>query len=181
MHGREPASCAPPPQGRRRPCAWAAGLSRGAGARRAAAHSYMPNFVVVGGRYTPKFAVADGVGEPVEEMAAVLEALAAARALAKRNAGLVVAQPTWTEKQAGIFEPPPADEEAVATTLGLLLNCINSGLYMANYNRARRPTRAPRVPVPAAQAPLIMRSPAARARPLERLVGLRRGGAPPGA
>ena len=40
-------------------------------------------------------------------------------------------------RQAGIFEPPPPDEEAVATTLGLLLNCINSGLYMANYNLAR--------------------------------------------
>jgi len=86
--------------------------------------------------------VADGVGEPIEEMAAVLEALAAAKKLAARNAGLVVAQPTWTEKQAGIFEPPPADEEAVATTLGLLLNCINSGLYMANYNLARRLARA---------------------------------------
>ena len=34
--------------------------------------------------------------------------------------------------QAGIFEPPPADEDAIATTGGLLLNCINSGLYMAN-------------------------------------------------
>ena len=51
-------------------------------------------------RYTPKFAVSEGVAEPVEEMAAVLDAMAAARALARRNAGLVRAQPTWTEKQA---------------------------------------------------------------------------------
>ena len=36
--------------------------------------------------------------------------------------------------QAGIFEPAPVDEDAIATTTGLLLNCINSGLYMANYN-----------------------------------------------
>ena len=36
--------------------------------------------------------------------------------------------------QAGIFEPAPAEEDAIATTTGLLLNCINSGLYMANYN-----------------------------------------------
>ena len=36
--------------------------------------------------------------------------------------------------QAGIFEPAPVDENAVATTAGLWLNCINSGLYMANYN-----------------------------------------------
>ncbi|KAK9838252.1 hypothetical protein WJX81_000293 [Elliptochloris bilobata] len=85
-------------------------------------------------KYTPKFAVVEDVAEPVEEMAAVLEAMAAARTLAQRNASFVRAQPTWTEKQAGIFEPPPTDEEAVATPLGLMLNCVNSGLYMANYN-----------------------------------------------
>lgn len=34
----------------------------------------------------------------------------------------------------GIFEEPPEDTEAVATTLGLALNCVNSCLYMANYN-----------------------------------------------
>ena len=36
--------------------------------------------------------------------------------------------------QAGIFEPAPTDEGALADTWGLYLNCINSGLYMANYN-----------------------------------------------
>ena len=33
--------------------------------------------------------------------------------------------------QAGMFEPPPADDQALADTMGLMLNCINSGLYMA--------------------------------------------------
>ena len=32
--------------------------------------------------------------------------------------------------QAGLFEPPPTDENALADTLGLMLNCINSCLYM---------------------------------------------------
>lgn len=36
--------------------------------------------------------------------------------------------------QAGIFEPAPSDDSALADTWGLYLNCINSGLYMANYN-----------------------------------------------
>lgn len=36
--------------------------------------------------------------------------------------------------QAGIFEPAPADDEALADKWGLYLNCINSGLFMANYN-----------------------------------------------
>lgn len=35
---------------------------------------------------------------------------------------------------AAIFTKPPPLEEAVATTMGLLLNCANSALYMANYN-----------------------------------------------
>ena len=30
--------------------------------------------------------------------------------------------------QAGVFEPPPSDNEALADTMGLMLNCINSGL-----------------------------------------------------
>lgn len=37
---------------------------------------------------------------------------------------------TWEETQAGIWEPPPEDSLAVATFNGLLLNCVNSGLYM---------------------------------------------------
>lgn len=51
--------------------------------------------------------------------------------------------------QAGILEPPPRDEDAVATRLGLWLNCINSGLYMVrtlhykhhiHYSACRDPT-----------------------------------------
>lgn len=53
-----------------------------------------------GRRYTPKFAVVEDAAEPVEEMAAVLEAMADARTLAQRNAGFVRAQPNWAEKQA---------------------------------------------------------------------------------
>ena len=34
--------------------------------------------------------------------------------------------------QAGVFEPSPTDENALADNLGLMLNCINSGLYMVN-------------------------------------------------
>ena len=34
----------------------------------------------------------------------------------------------------GIFTKPPPEEEAVATVAGLVINCANSALYMANYN-----------------------------------------------
>ena len=40
---------------------------------------------------------------------------------------------------AGIFTKPPPEEEAVATIAGLVLNCANSALYMANYNLVVRP------------------------------------------
>ena len=49
--------------------------------------------------------------------------------LAQRNA-LLVHGLDWNERRAGIFEPAPSDELAVATTLGLVLNCLSSGLYM---------------------------------------------------
>ena len=29
-----------------------------------------------------------------------------------------------------MFEPPPSDENALADNVGLMLNCINSALYM---------------------------------------------------
>lgn len=48
---------------------------------------------------------------------------------AQRNAMLVHGL-NWSERRAGIFEPAPSDEAAVATTLGLVLNCLSSGLYM---------------------------------------------------
>ena len=49
--------------------------------------------------------------------------------LAQRNAMLVHGL-DWNERRAGIFEPAPTDDLAVATTLGLVLNCLSSGLYM---------------------------------------------------
>ena len=51
--------------------------------------------------------------------------------LALRNAMLVHSL-DWNERRAGIFEPAPADDVAVATTLGLVLNCLSSGLYMVS-------------------------------------------------
>ena len=51
--------------------------------------------------------------------------------MAQRNAMLVHGL-NWSERRAGIFEPAPIDELAVATTLGLVLNCLSSGLYMVS-------------------------------------------------
>ena len=51
--------------------------------------------------------------------------------LAQRNAMLVHGL-DWSERRAGIFEPAPTDDLAVATTLGLVLNCLSSGLYMVS-------------------------------------------------
>ncbi len=51
--------------------------------------------------------------------------------MAQRNAMLVHGL-DWSERRAGIFEPAPTDELAVATTLGLVLNCLSSGLYMVS-------------------------------------------------
>ena len=53
----------------------------------------------------------------------------AMESLAQRNAMLVHGL-DWNERRAGIFEPAPTDDLAVATTLGLVLNCLSSGLYM---------------------------------------------------
>ena len=52
--------------------------------------------------------------------------------LAQRNAMLIHSL-DWNERRAGIFEPAPADEAAVATSLGLVLNCLSSGLYMVSH------------------------------------------------
>ena len=69
-------------------------------------------------------------------MDALLDQMAQAERLAQSQSNLVHVL-TWEETQAGIWEPPPKDELAVATFNGLLLNCVNSGLYMANYNLVR--------------------------------------------
>lgn len=39
--------------------------------------------------------------------------------------------------QAGIFEPAPDDEDALATPGGLLLNCINSGVLSFHFKTPR--------------------------------------------
>lgn len=62
-------------------------------------------------------------------MEALLERMNQAEELAHNQSSLVHVL-TWEETQAGIWEPPPEDSLAVATFNGLLLNCINSGLYM---------------------------------------------------
>ncbi len=46
----------------------------------------------------------------------------------------MASQITMCNTSAGIFTKPPPEEEAVATMAGLVLNCANSALYMANYN-----------------------------------------------
>ncbi|CAL5227554.1 g10545 [Coccomyxa viridis] len=84
-------------------------------------------------KYTPAWK--PGQLDEVEEidLEELLEQMKFALEMADRNARLIHPTP-WQEAQAGIFEPAPAEEDAIATTTGLLLNCINSGLYMANYN-----------------------------------------------
>lgn len=72
---------------------------------------------------------ADDIGTEIEN---VLKSMDEMQSVAHRNAMLVHAL-HWNERRAGIFEPAPTDELAVATTLGLVLNCLSSGLYMANY------------------------------------------------
>lgn len=59
----------------------------------------------------------------------LLERMNQAERLAHNQSSLVHVL-TWGETQAGIWEPPPEDSLAVATFNGLLLNCVNSGLYM---------------------------------------------------
>jgi len=65
----------------------------------------------------------------IVQMEALLENMGQAERLAHNQSSLVHVL-TWEETQAGIWEPPPEDEKAVATFNGLLLNCVNSGLYM---------------------------------------------------
>ncbi|KAL3144746.1 hypothetical protein ABBQ38_001867 [Trebouxia sp. C0009 RCD-2024] len=66
------------------------------------------------------------------EIENILASMDVMGSLAQRNAMLVHGL-DWSERRAGIFEPAPTDDLAVATTLGLVLNCLSSGLYMANY------------------------------------------------
>ncbi len=63
------------------------------------------------------------------QMDELLDRMNQAERLAQNQSSLVHVL-TWEETQAGIWEPPPEDSLAVATFNGLLLNCVNSGLYM---------------------------------------------------
>ena len=65
------------------------------------------------------------------QMDELLHRMNQAERLAQSQSSLVHVL-TWEETQAGIWEPPPEDSLAVATFNGLLLNCVNSGLYMAS-------------------------------------------------
>ncbi|KAK9832195.1 hypothetical protein WJX74_002578 [Apatococcus lobatus] len=71
----------------------------------------------------------DGNSETIE---AIFDEMDSTEVHARRNAGLVHSK-TFADKLAGLFNPPPEDEAAVATPLGLYLNCASAGLYMANY------------------------------------------------
>ena len=62
----------------------------------------------------------------------LLDRMSQAERLAANQSSLVHVL-TWEETQAGIWEPPPEDDLAVATFNGLLLNCVNSGLYMVRH------------------------------------------------
>lgn len=72
-----------------------------------------------------------GTEDVIRQMDALLEQMSSAERLAQAQAQLVHAL-TWEETQAGIWEPAPEDSLAVATFNGLLLNCVNSGLYMVS-------------------------------------------------
>ena len=78
-----------------------------------------------------KWVIGAGGEDVILQMDALLEAMAQAERLAHNQAQLVHVL-TWEETQAGIWEPPPEDKNAVANTNGLLLNCVNSGLYMVS-------------------------------------------------
>lgn len=47
-----------------------------------------------------------------------------------KSASFMLSQMSAVPLQAGIFEPAPDDEDALATPGGLLLNCINSGAHL---------------------------------------------------
>lgn len=69
----------------------------------------------------------------IAQMDTLLDQMAQAERLAQTQAQLVHVL-TWGETQAGIWEPPPEDSLAVADFNGLLLNCVNSGLYMVAFS-----------------------------------------------
>ncbi|GAB4814007.1 hypothetical protein N2152v2_001053 [Parachlorella kessleri] len=68
----------------------------------------------------------------LEAMEPLLGQLREARDRAERDAALVHPMP-WVERLAGMYEPPPPDELATATTMGLVVNNLSTLLYMTNY------------------------------------------------
>ncbi|KAK9906755.1 hypothetical protein WJX75_007454 [Coccomyxa subellipsoidea] len=119
---RAPAAAAPPP----RPLPADTKAARSLSRRLSSRTSF---------KYTPAWTPGMGAAETDQDLDLdeLLQQMKFALEMADRNARLIHPIP-WQEAQAGIFEPAPDDEDALATPGGLLLNCINSGLYMANYN-----------------------------------------------
>lgn len=76
-------------------------------------------------------------GQEVEHslarMTTTLQELGDAEANAARNSAYVQGA-SWAARTAGIFEPVPKEDHAVGTILGISINCLNSALYMSNYN-----------------------------------------------
>ena len=69
----------------------------------------------------------------IAQMDALLDQMSQAERQAQMQSQLVHVL-TWGETQAGIWEPPPEDRLAVANFNGLLLNCVNSALYMVAFD-----------------------------------------------
>ncbi|CAD7694892.1 unnamed protein product [Ostreobium quekettii] len=74
------------------------------------------------------------VASNVSEFEPVLRELRLATIKATNSARLISVTRDWFESQAGIFEMPPSPDAAIATSLGLFLNLVDTFLYMANYN-----------------------------------------------
>lgn len=74
-----------------------------------------------------------GLPHRLVSMTATLQDLSEAEANAARNSSYVQGS-SWAATTAGIFEPHPKEDHAVGTLLGISINCLNSALYMSNYN-----------------------------------------------
>ena len=73
--------------------------------------------------------VGDASEDIIVQMDTLLEQMKIAARLAEAQSSFIKTL-TYGEAIAGIWEKPPDDENAVADTNGLYLNCVNSGLYM---------------------------------------------------
>ena len=75
--------------------------------------------------------VGDASEDIIVQMDTLLEQMKIAARLAEAQSSFIKTL-TYGEAIAGIWEKPPDDENAVADTNGLYLNCVNSGLYMVS-------------------------------------------------